>query len=131
MNNRRGGARQNQGPAPNEIGAAWIKQSQDGSEYISISFNENVYNFDLANCFVDMYVNEHKQNPKAPDYRVKAKAKGQQPQRGPRPPQQRQQQAPQRPQMPRPRNFAPQSAGAPAPKGTWDPEDPGDDGGNY
>lgn len=112
MNNRYGSARQNNGPAANEIGSAWIKQSQDGSEYISIQFNENVFNFDLANCFVDMYVNEHKRSPKAPDYRIKAKPKQQRQRQGP--PQRQRAQAPgPRPQMPRPRNFAPRASNYP------------------
>lgn len=123
MNNRYGGARrQNQGPAPNEIGAAWWKQTQDGANYLSVQFNENVYNFDLANCFIDLYENEHKRNPNAPDYRVKAKPKqqrqqGQAPQRRgpPRGPQQMRGPAPQAPRpAPRPRNFAPGANNAPA-----------------
>ena len=150
MNNRYGSARQNNGPAANEIGSAWIKQSQDGSEYISIQFNENVFNFDLANCFIDMYVNEHKRSPKAPDYRIKAKPKQQRQRQGPPQrqqgrgyPQQRQQVP--RPQMPRPRNFAPQNSQyehgdltgmgpgdeSPMPEDQFAPSNDDDGGGNY
>lgn len=96
---------------PNEVGAAWLKQTKNGDDYISIVFNaEATQGLDLSNCFIDMYVNTKKSQPKQPDYRILAKPKQQQAQP------QRQQQAPQRAAFPRPKNFAP---------GGFDDEDPG------
>lgn len=107
MNNQR------KGPRPDEIGAAWIKEGKFG-KYVSIQFNDQVKNFDLANCFIDMYVNEKKTNPKAPDYRIRAREKQAQGQR----------QAPQAQpsRFPAPKNTFPQSGGGYAGP---DDEDPG------
>lgn len=86
-----------------EIGAAWCKTSKKGTEYVSIQLRaEAVKDLDLANCFIDMYVNERKQTPGAPDYRIMAKPKQQQSR-----PQQRQPQRPSGGGFPRPKNFAP------------------------
>lgn len=103
-----------------EVGAAWIKQSQNGSEYISIQlYPEAMQEYDLANCFIDMYWNEKKQRPNAPDYHIKAKPK-QQRQGAPAPRQQQRPQMP-RPGQQRPQNFAPQSSSYGPPDDDGDP----------
>lgn len=108
MNNQRRGSN------PNEIGAAWIKEGQQG-EYISIQLKSEAANFDLANCFIDMYWIANKRSDKAPDYRIVAKPKTRQSQ-GPR-------QQPQRSQMPRPGSNRPQRQAPPVQS-----EPPWDDG---
>lgn len=109
MNNENG-----RGRNPNEVGAAWLKQTKNGDDYISIVLNpEATQGLDLPNCFIDMYVNTKKSKPNQPDYRIVAKPKQQQAAR-PQAVPQRQQSA-----FPKPRNFAPQSSG-------WDPEDTGE-----
>lgn len=119
MNNQNGNRPKNN----NEIGAAWLKQGQDGHEYIAITFKaEALQQFDLANCWISMSPNQRKSNPKQPDYRITAKPKQVQTQRQ-SPPQQQAKSS-----FPRPKNFAPQ---APAPSSgsvmgsDWDDEDPG------
>ena len=118
--------RRSNGPKKVSAGAAWIKQSPQGSEYISITFNQEVVgNLDLSQCWINLYVNDYKQKPSQPDYNVQVKPKQQRQQQAPRhapgqhadeywsnpqPPQQ-QQQMPMR--TPRPQNFAPQAPRAP------------------
>lgn len=96
-----------------DIGAAWLKTSKNGNEYISISFKPEAQQMDLANCFVSLMINNRKSNPKHPDYLMTAMPKD----NAQRPPQQRQG------AFPRPANHAPQNTQSQPP--SWDDGDPG------
>lgn len=58
-----------------DVGAGWIKTTQKGDKYISISFKEG-HGLDLSQCWVSLMKNTRKgTNPKAPDYTLTAKPK--------------------------------------------------------
>lgn len=58
--------------ASGEVGAGWIRES-NGCEYVSLQFNDAVFEFDMLNCFVDLRVNDRKTKPSQPDYTIIAK----------------------------------------------------------
>lgn len=85
------------------IGGGWLKKNERG-ESISLSVNEEIFNINPTQCWLNLYPNEKKSKPTQPDFNfvatpkeVKAQARIDVPGTIPTP-------------FPRPKNFAPQTS---------------------
>ena len=52
------------------IGAAWIKQSKSGKDYLSISFDDKEHLAEVPRKGIFAFLNQKKSQPNSPDYQL-------------------------------------------------------------